>query len=164
MYPGWMAVTLRNARLDDTAGLTRLVQQLGYSPTAGHVAASLARNLARPGNRMVVAELDGRVAGCVHLVIADYVDVAPYILIGALVVDDRVRRQGIGRALMEAAEAWAAEQGIGAVRLNSSSTRAAAHRFYEAIGYTNIKTQYSFAKAIDGATDESLYEFVPRVD
>ena len=78
--------------------------------------------------------------------------------------DTRVRRQGVGRGLMTHVEEWARQQGCEVVRLTSSSTRAAAHRFYERIGYTNIKTQYSFAKRLDGASPTSLHTFVPNVD
>ena len=50
------------------------------------------------------------------------------------------------------------------VRLASSSTRLAAHRFYEALGYTNIKTQFSFVKPLDAAAAARVHAFVPRVD
>jgi len=39
-----------------------------------------------------------------------------------------------------------------------------AHRFYEDLGYTNIKTQYSFIKPLDPAASARVRMFVPRVD
>jgi RimJ/RimL family protein N-acetyltransferase len=45
------------------------------------------------------------------------------------------RRQGIGRALMEAAEAWAREVGIRKVELHVFPYNTAAIALYEAIGY-----------------------------
>jgi hypothetical protein len=45
----------------------------------------------------------------------------------------------------------------------SSSTRTSAHKFYERIGYANVKTQYSFLKSIDGRPVEYT-KFVPKVD
>jgi GNAT superfamily N-acetyltransferase len=159
-----MPVSVRQARHDDAADLTRLTLQLGYSRSLEEIRASLARVLARADERVLVAELDGVVAGCVHAVIADYLDVERYVHIAGLVVDAGARRGGVGRALMAWVEEWARQEGCGAVRLSSSSTRTAAHRFYERIGYANIKTQYSFAKAVDGASAESLRAFVPKVD
>jgi hypothetical protein len=50
------------------------------------------------------------------------------------------------------------------VRLSSSATRDAAHRFYEGLGYTNIKTQYAFVKPLDAAAAARVPTFVPRVD
>jgi GNAT superfamily N-acetyltransferase len=67
------------------------------------------------------------------------VDAEAFVLIGGLVVDRNHRRLGIGRELMDRAEAWARERGCSMVRLTSSATRTAAHRFYEDLGYTHIK-------------------------
>lgn len=85
-------------------------------------------------------------------------------MIGGLVVDRNHRRLGIGRALMERAEVWAAERGCSMVRLTSSATRTAAHQFYEGLGYTTIKTQYSFIKPLNRAAAARVRSFVPRVD
>jgi GNAT superfamily N-acetyltransferase len=92
------------------------------------------------------------------------VDAEAFVVVGGLVVDDACRRMGIGRSLMEQAEDWARTRGCSMVRLTSSSTRAAAHKFYEDIGYTNIKTQYSFIKPLDEAAAARISTFVPRVE
>jgi ribosomal protein S18 acetylase RimI-like enzyme len=65
---------------------------------------------------------------------------------------------------MAEAEAFAREHGCPVVRLRSSATRARAHRFYEGLGYINVKTQYSFVKALDARGDEAVRRLVPRVD
>lgn len=157
-------MVLRDARIEDAPEIARLTEQLGYSPPPEHVVASLRRNLAREDGRIVIAELDGRAVGWVHVVVNDYVDVERYALIAALVVDSSIRRAGVGRALMARAEEWARQQGVGVMRLTSSSTRTGAHRFYERIGYSNIKTQYSFAKAIVEEASARLDAFVPKVE
>ena len=54
--------------------------------------------------------------------------------------------QGTGRKLMEAAEAWAIEQGIREMRLNSGADRVDAHAFYRHIGFTMEKGQKRFIK------------------
>jgi GNAT superfamily N-acetyltransferase len=100
----------------------------------------------------------------VHLVFAEYVDAEAFVVIAGLVVDRHHRRLGIGRALMDRAEVWVRERGCSMVRLTSSATRNAAHRFYEHLGYTNIKTQYSFIKPLDPAAAARVRTFVPRVD
>ena len=65
---------------------------------------------------------------------------------------------------MQRAEDWAKERGCSIVRLSSTITRTAAHRFYETIGYTKIKTQHSFIKPLDEAAAARLSAFVPRVE
>jgi GNAT superfamily N-acetyltransferase len=158
-----MPLFIRDAREDDAAEIARLTLQLGYSRPAASIAASLSRIMTRPAQQILIAEQEGQVVGWVHAALADFVDVDPYVLVAGLVVDAGARRSGAGRLLMAAVEDWARAQGVGTVRLTSSSTRVGAHRFYERIGYTNIKTQYSFAKRL---TDDagSLSDFVPVVD
>jgi len=65
---------------------------------------------------------------------------------------------------MERAEAWAVEQGCSIVRLWSSDARTDAHRFYERLGYSHIKTQYSFVKALDSDGRRQFDNFIPRLD
>ena len=50
------------------------------------------------------------------------------------------------------------------VRLSSTVARTAAHRFYENLGYTKIKTQHSFIKPLDEAAAARVSTFVPRVE
>ena len=132
---------------DGTASLGHVVQTIGI-----------------PLTEVGALRLDGGAVGWVHVVLAEYVDAEAFVVIGGLVVDRARRRLGIGRALMDRAETWARERGCSMVRLTSSAARKAAHRFYEDLGYTNIKTQYSFVKALDTAAAARAGRFVPRVD
>lgn len=59
-----------------------------------------------------------------------------------LAVDPGRRSQGIGKALMDAAKAWARERGATHLELDSAEARADAHRFYEREG-ANYRS-YSF--------------------
>jgi ribosomal protein S18 acetylase RimI-like enzyme len=154
-------MTVRTAQLSDAGEIARLTHQLGYTPDPARVTASLARTLSRADHRVFVADAGGQLAGWVLAVLADYLDVEPYVSISGLVVDREHRRRGIGALLLSQAEQWAVEQGYATVRLSSSQTRTAAHRFYERVGYTNIKTQYSFAKPVGGADPAVLRAFVP---
>lgn len=159
-----MEPTIRPARVSDAQHLADLTAQLGYDVPAADVAARLARILARGDHQVFVAELEGRPVGWLHALIADYVENGACVVIGGLVVDRGHRKRGIGRRLMERAEAWAREQGCPVVRLWSTAARTAAHRFYEGLGYANVKTQYAFAKLLDPAGPADLARFVPRVD
>jgi ribosomal protein S18 acetylase RimI-like enzyme len=102
------------------------------------------------------------VVGWLHAAISESIEGDPDVAIVGLVVDNGHRGQGIGRQLLEDAERWAREQRCAVVRLRSSAGRTAAHQFYEHVGYTNIKTQYSFVKSVErGASD--FRAFVPRI-
>jgi GNAT superfamily N-acetyltransferase len=51
-----------------------------------------------------------------------------------LVVDPERRSEGIGKALLDAAKAWATERGATHLELDSGDARPDAHRFYEREG------------------------------
>lgn len=52
-----------------------------------------------------------------------------------IVVADRFRGIGVGRALLEAVETWAREQGVEKINLRVFSTNAGARALYERMGY-----------------------------
>lgn len=157
------SVSIRTARESDADDVTRLTAELGYDVEAEVLRGRLSRILGRSDRRFLVAEAGGQTVGWLHAVLAEFVEAEPTVVIAGLVVSGSHRRHGIGRVLMERAEGWAREQGCSIVRLWSSSTRTETHRFYEALGYTNIKTQYSFARSLDPARNDAVNTFVPRV-
>ena len=159
-----VAITIRLARISDAANVARLTTQLGYEAPAAAVAERLARIQRHSDQQFWVADVEGTVAGWLHALVAEYVEAEAFVVIGGLVVDQAHRRRGIGRLLLETAEAWARTKRCAVVRLSSSATRTAAHRFYQDVGYVNLKTQYSFAKAVTEEGRRALGTFVPRVD
>jgi GNAT superfamily N-acetyltransferase len=157
-----VTVAIRAARVSDAPAIAHLTAQLGYDIDAQALARRLPRILARADQRLLIAEIDGHAAGWLHAAVFEDIEADPFVVIGGLVVDRAHRRQGIGRTLISQAEAWAREQRCSVVRLWSSVGRSAAHRFYEQLGYANIKTQYSFAKSVGGG--DSFNALVPRID
>jgi GNAT superfamily N-acetyltransferase len=154
----------RTAQVEDAPTVAALITQLGYDAVPPDVAARLARVLARTDQRFIVAEDGGRLLGWVHVQLAEYVESGTFAVIGGLVVDRAHRRQGIGAALMAAAEAWARQQGCPVMRLWSSTTRIPAHRFYAGLGYEQVKTQYSFVKPLAPGGAAVAGRLVPRAE
>jgi predicted N-acetyltransferase YhbS len=159
-----MPLSIRIARIADAEAIADLTAQLGYDLSPSTASERLSRLLARSDQQFLVAELDQEVVGWIHLVIFDFIESGPFVVIGGLVVDRHQRRKGVGTLLMTHAEAWARQKGSAVVRLWSSDSRAAAHRFYEEMGFTNVKTQYSFVKPLDGASEDLVRAFVPRIE
>ena len=156
-------MTIRSAQPSDTRAIAELTIQLGYEVALPTVAERLGRMLAHGDQGFLVAEADGDVVGWVHVAIIEYIETGPFAVIGGLVVDRRHRKKSLGRQLMTGAETWAREHGCSIVRLSSSTFRTESHRFYEHLGYVNIKTQYSFAKPLDPSGEDAIRGFVPRV-
>lgn len=157
-----MIVSVRIGGLSDAADIAVLTGQLGYDVDAALLTKRLTRILGRSDQRLLVADVDAHAVGWLHAAIFEDIETDPFVVIAGLVVHASHRRQGIGRALLLEAEKWAQEQRCSVVRLWSSVGRTAAHRFYEQLGYTNIKTQHSFAKSFDDERD--LEAFLPRID
>lgn len=159
-----MAVLIRAGRVSDAAEVAGLTSQLGYDVSAATAAERLSRILSRRDQRFWVAVVDGRLVGWVHAARVEYLESGASVVIAGLVVDRGSRRQGLGTSLMKQAETWAASEGYRAIRLQSTISRTAAHRFYEARGYIKVKTQYSFVKPLGAAGADALRGFIPNVE
>ncbi len=139
---------IRPAGEADAGRVATLSGQLGYPASEEDVLHRLRAIGQRPDHAVFVAEAGGRVVGWVHVYTVATVESPAHAEVGGLVVDEAHRGRGIGRALMERAEAWARDAGLSAVRLRSNVIRAEAHAFYERIGYAPVKTQRVFAKVL----------------
>ncbi len=142
-------IRIRAPRIDDAASLARLSTQLGYPATPKQVVHRLEAILRDPAAVIFIAELEaGGVAGFIHLLHEHLIESDPRAEVAGLIVDEDCRGLGVGRALMARAEEWALERGCRFVNLRSKLSRAAAHAFYETLGYENYKTQKAFRKDV----------------
>jgi GNAT superfamily N-acetyltransferase len=140
-------VTVRAAAPGDESRIANLAGQLGYPSAAQEVRARVERILLDPSHQVWVAELPGTgIAGWIHLYLYQVVQSNLRVEVAALVVDEASRGRGVGKALMANAEAWARERGCQAVSLRSNVKRQGAHDFYQALGYSIVKTQHAFRK------------------
>jgi len=93
---------------------------------------------ADPLTRLIVAEVDGQVAGTLQLTVLHGLSRQGMRRgqIEAVRVAAGQRGQGLGRQMIEWAIAAAREQGCGLVQLTSDKRRHDAIRFYESLGFT----------------------------
>jgi GNAT superfamily N-acetyltransferase len=143
--------SIREARLSDAGALARLATQLGYPTMADQAVRRVTGILARPGNRILVAEADGEVVGWIHVAESVTLESDPAAKIAGLVVDEAFRGAGVGARLVADAEAWAAGQGHDRIRVRSNVKRNRARRFYERAGFTVTKRQRNFEKPLEGS-------------
>ena len=96
--------------------------------------------IADPARSLLVAELDGQLVGTVDVLIAPNLThhAQPWALVENVVVADRARRRGAGRALMLRAIELAREAGCYKVNLISGNERADAHDFYRSLGFEAV--------------------------
>jgi len=142
-------IRVRRARSSDISQLAQLAGQLGYPSSEDEIRGRLAGIEAAPEHALFVAETaDGKLAGFLNVYVMRTIDSDARTEIAALVVDDAHRSLGVGKVLIEQAEAWARENGCAAIGLRSNVIRERAHRFYERLGYEHYKTQKTFRKTL----------------
>jgi GNAT superfamily N-acetyltransferase len=130
-------LTIRVARPDDAADVAGLLVELGY-PDNGvdDVRRRLAAWAREAAGVALVAERDGRVLGAVAVTAFPYLERAGRCgRVVALVVAATSRGQGVGRRLVEAAEAAAAGFGCVRMEVTSARQRTEPHAFYRRLGY-----------------------------
>jgi ribosomal protein S18 acetylase RimI-like enzyme len=129
-------LTIRAAEMNDAAALAHLMCELGYETTKSEMRKRLERIATDERYRTFVAVRDGKLCGMVGtLTSLSYEHNNPGGRILALVTLSTMRRRGIGRALIAAAENDFAQRGIRRVALNTRLAREDAHKFYESLGY-----------------------------
>jgi ribosomal protein S18 acetylase RimI-like enzyme len=87
-----------------------------------------------PGNRLLVARVDGDIVGALTLVMFP-IPTGRRAWIEDVVVDESARGQGVGAALTQEAVRLARADGARTVDLTSRPSREAANRLYERLGF-----------------------------
>jgi GNAT superfamily N-acetyltransferase len=138
---------IRKAHINDTEAVHRLSWQLGYSPDLETVQRNISQMLAHADYELVVAvDESSDVIGWMNLSIRHRIEDISFLQVAALVTDEKIRGQGIGRKLMEYAAQYARERKLPFIGLHSSKPRNEAHAFYEHIGYQKTKESFFFRK------------------
>ena len=154
-FPTLMPVSIRAAQPSDRAAVIALTPRLeDFGPPANVVPGETARGEARvlesvfarmpDGAALLVAEDgSGRVAGFTFLETkVDYFSQRPHGHVGILVVARDFEGQGVGRALLEAADAWALALGYDRLTLFVFEGNARARAAYERAGYRADLVRY----------------------
>jgi N-acetylglutamate synthase-like GNAT family acetyltransferase len=141
-------VELRPARADDAGRIAELLGQLGYPASPEEAARRLQVMADSDADEVWVAERENTVVGLVAIHISAALeydgDVAK---VGAIVVDEAARRQGVGEQLMALAEREARGRGCVLLFLTTAERRVEAHRFYRRLGFD--ETGRRFAKPLE---------------
>lgn len=127
--------------------LQKLLPQLGVhkvAPTPEELGALVASD----GSILLVArepDEKGRIVGMLSLTLYR-VPTGMRSIVEDVVVDESMRRQGVGEALVRRAIELAREAGASGVALTSNPQREAANRLYQSLGFELRKTNAYFYK------------------
>ena len=129
---------IRTAGRRDAAAVARLLTALGYPCTREDAEHRIIDSLAEPDQALLVAELEHEVLGLMALDFMYYLPLgARTCRITALAVDEKARKQGIGRRLLRDAELRARQAGAARLELTTAEHRKEAHLFYQRCGFSD---------------------------
>lgn len=95
------------------------------------------------GSRLLVAEEDGRAQGYALLeTLTDYFTLERHGHVGILAVAAEAEGRGLARALLDAADAWARENGFSRMTLNVFAGNRHARDVYEHLGFAPETVRY----------------------
>lgn len=139
-------VEWREEFLEPTRGL---IEQLGYQVSSEDLKQSIVILSHTTHDWIYVALIDHQPVGLMHLKRQFQIHTPIRLEVIALVVDQKVRSSGVGRRLLQKADAVAKQLELPEIVLHSSQKREKAHAFYEKYGYTRSKTSYWFSRLIN---------------
>jgi len=138
-------VTFRTATIDDLPDIVRMLaddflggQREQYEdPLPESYVQAFEEIDSDPNNRLVVAEVDGRVVGTLQVTFTPSLSYrgGKRATVESVRVDKELRGSGIGREMMLWAIELAKAEGCVSMQLTTNAERTDAHRFYEALGF-----------------------------
>lgn len=135
----------------DSIKCKELTIQLGYPDHLGDFDKRFSLINKLPHHHLVVAEAvnDKLIAAWMHLEIR-YLLVSSFkVQISALIVEEKVRGQGVGKKLLSYAENWTKNCGFKDIFIYSNMIKEETHSFYLKLGYQNSKDSKIFSKILD---------------
>jgi GNAT superfamily N-acetyltransferase len=131
-------VKIRSATEQDIPRLLELYKQLSFEPDKYKAAPEadcrqvLKQIKKSPNAGLLVAEVDDAVVGTTFMAILPGFahKTAPFCVVEYVVVDETLRSQGVGKALMDYCKERAKEAGCYKIILTSDKRRDRAHKFY----------------------------------
>lgn len=139
---------VRELRASDLGAVRRLLGELGYETSAAVLEARVDAVLGAAQHRLIVAEDRDSVIGVLHVFERPSLEKGAQAVVQSMVVDAGHRRAGVGRALLDEAQAWASERGLDAVVLHTRTDRDDAHAFYARNGFQTMATSRLMRRAI----------------
>jgi len=135
---------IRHITEKDLPALAMVYEELMGMPTDEARMLQVFRSAESLGNYHILGAFhEGELAGSLMgIVCLDLIgNCKPFMVIENVIVSGRIRKQGIGKKLMEAIEQIARDNGCGYIILVSGGQRKEAHRFYEKLGYRDEQVE-----------------------
>ena len=136
-------MNIRQANSDDASEISNLMKQLGYSASPELIQQNLRSIETNDDDLVLVANSDSGISGVISChVIPLFHQVGNMGRITSLVINKKDRGHGVGRRLVEAAEAFFANRQCVRYEVTSGDHRSDAHLFYLSCGYQEDERRF----------------------
>lgn len=154
---------IRPADADDVADLVSLFEEWGHPLSSADVRAVMAEWGSTARSEVLVADIDGEVAGMVAVSAGPrFAGTGRYGHLSGLAVATNHRRRGVGTSLLKAAEGYVYGWGCDRLELTSSRSREAAHDFYRRHGYEETSQHHArYVRLFDGDPPSPMTRIAP---
>jgi RimJ/RimL family protein N-acetyltransferase len=163
-----VTATIRSAEPGDAGALVELAEAVGAEEGGWLIADGHWRTVSEERRYLkairrhayaavFVADVDEHIVGRLSIG-RDAHPASEHVADVGLMVAAGFRRRGIGRALMEAAEAWGREHGVRKIELHVFPHNQAALALYEGLGYRRVGCRRGHFRRSDGFVDAILME------
>ncbi len=130
---------IRKANLSDSAKITDLLKQLGYSDTETFLEEKLEIMLNHPDEEIFVYEEENKVLAFISMHFIPQIALeGDFARISYFSVDQEERSKGIGKEMEEFAVELARQRNCDRIELHCHFRRTEAHKFYYRQGYTEV--------------------------
>ncbi|MCP4340400.1 MAG: GNAT family N-acetyltransferase [Desulfobulbaceae bacterium] len=134
-------------KIADNDSLISLMSELGYVHDQQSISVNI-KEVQLRGGGIFVADVNGKIAGCVCAILDARLAAGLCGEIVSLVVASEYRGSGIGKGLVAYAERWLGTK-VDKIRIRANVIRAEAQGFYQSQGYQEEKIQKLFTKKKD---------------
>ena len=139
-----MKIFIREMTAKDATAVNTLSTQLGYPLSIEQTVQNITSVLQSKDHTAFVAEYENKIVGWIGASQAIMIEVMPHCEINGLVINEHHRGRGIGKLLIDKVKLWARDKGNNKMGLHCNIKRTEAHKFYEHMGFTEIKQQKNF--------------------
>lgn len=139
-----MNIEMRKATLKDIPELDKVMQVISDGPGDRDKMASLIESISQDEQKYLLVAIDkesGEILGSLLGIVFEDIcgDCRPILLIENVAVLEKFQGLGIGKLMFNEIERWGKEMDCHYEMLVSGMNRVGAHKFYEAIGFEQVK-------------------------
>ena len=139
-----MEIILRVMNINDAEAVAALSKQLGYEVSVAQTKDNIAAVLLSPDNEAFVAMHENNIVGWINITHSVLIESSPFCEIRGLIVDEKYRKNNIGKLLIEKAIEWSKEKHCKRLRVRCNVKRDDTHSFYRHLGFAEKKGTKSF--------------------